>query len=186
MAVLRTQHALKSAAVTLVDTEATVIDIPRPLTLPAEGNTLDHVTRPSSRDEFRAGKAIVTLPAAFQAADVFCRLLRVVKAPNQANPDDTFQQPAPSGAASFQRAALFPTGASQTLGRDIINSGTDDIFPTNGTEFLSLIANLTLRENESLEITLQNSSGGDLGPDRIEVHYDFGLNPDIIGLRAIN
>lgn len=183
MAVLRTQHALKSAAATLVDGAETVIAIPRPLTLPAEDNTLDHVVRPSTRDEFRAGAAFIDLPAAFIAADVFMRELRIVKAPNPSNPPEVFDDVV-SFTSGISQASLFPTGASLAGGRLII-SESGNAFPTNGSELGLLLKNLSVREDESISMTLFNNSGGDLGPLQVEVHYDFGLNPGQLSLRGI-
>jgi len=79
MAVVRQQFAIESNAVAVhADASDEVYTLSRPLTAPAENNTIDFVARPSTRDEFFQGKLFIEANAALAVADVAVRRIEVL------------------------------------------------------------------------------------------------------------
>lgn len=76
---VRTQYAVPSTLASVTDGAVVTFQMDRPRTLPVEGNTLDHVTRPYRRKEFEGGLAVVELNAAAAAATLALRSVEIMK-----------------------------------------------------------------------------------------------------------
>jgi hypothetical protein len=178
MSSIRLTQAVTQVSATLTNGAVTVIDIPRPLTTPAEppyAEGTDHVVRPETRREFEGGNVIVRLPSAFIAANIFLRRASIRRL------TDTAQ-------TGLTEGAFFPTGAStdQEFVRDMVNLPGNTL-PTNAAS--DAVADLlgvevgnspgrsypgvTLMANEFVRLELFNNSGGDI-TDAIEASYKMG------------
>lgn len=173
MSVSARQEVTQSVSTAILNGASALIEVPRPRTLPAGPpavNTKDHVAEnPFNRKEFEGGLAQVFPGANFVAATVF--VTRIAKVDD---PEIAPQDPDSS-------VALFPNGAAQSPEVDVVYSDATGL-PTNGAEAIALLTNLTVRANQSLEITLRNASGGPL-TDVIRAHWEMGRNQADIVLR---
>ena len=79
MAVVREQFAVESALVAShANVTSLAYDINKPITTPAEGNTIDFVARPSVRKEFFQGKAFLQLNTILAVAGVSLRKIEIL------------------------------------------------------------------------------------------------------------
>jgi hypothetical protein len=185
MSVLRTQSLQRTAA-TLVNNAVTMVNLAGP-TSPAEtpyAEGTDHVERLRHNRQNEAGWAVVDLPAAFVAGNVW---LRAVEIWASATPGQTGLAP-----------PLFPTGATPApngaayLKRVVFSTDAND-FATNGAAAQAILGGelgavgdkdvpaLHVRADEFIQLRFGNTSGGDIGPEFIEVKYDLGLAPSDSG-----
>jgi len=75
---VRTQYGVPSALATVNNTAPVAFTVNRPRNLPVERNTIDHVVRPYTRQEFEGGLAVLALNAAAAVADVAVRAVEIM------------------------------------------------------------------------------------------------------------
>jgi len=75
---VRTQYGVPSALATINNTDPVAFTLNRPRTLPVERNTVDHVIRPYTRQEFEGGLCVLELNAACAIADVAVRAIEIM------------------------------------------------------------------------------------------------------------
>jgi len=74
---VRTQYGVPSALAT-VSTAAVAFTVNRPRNLPVERNTIDHVARPYTRQEFEGGLAVMALTALLLTSDHAVRAVEIL------------------------------------------------------------------------------------------------------------
>jgi len=74
---VRTQYGVPSGLQNLSTTPLS-FEVLRPRNLPVERNTIDHVARPYTRQEFEGGLAVMELNAAAGVADVAVRAVEIL------------------------------------------------------------------------------------------------------------
>jgi hypothetical protein len=179
-----TRHqALTQVTADFPNVTATAVDLPRPETTPKEpgyAETVDHVTRPVSLDEFYGGHCIVEMPSTLKLVTVFLRRAEI-----------RTLLPTPQKGVATPANALFPSGAPTASEhvRDLVNV-TGNVFPCNGDAVQDLFGlphttpattvrsfpGVTLREGEYIRLTFYNNSGGALNDQTIRAVYKLGLN----------
>ena len=171
MSVLRNQD-YASVSVTLAAGVAQTVTLPRPRTLPALNDNVDHVLNPSSRRDDEAGRAIINLTQ-FDPATLVRRveILRDAASPFT-------EAPEPAGSAA---EPLFPSGAPAPA---LARIAFDDAVGTasNDANLVAFLANLYVGGGESIRLTLFNV--GVDGPHDIGIYYDLGRNAADIPLRG--
>jgi len=75
---VRTQYGVPSPLVTINNTAPVTATVNRPRNLPVERNTIDHVVRPYTRQEFEGGLAVLELNVASASADVAVRAVEIM------------------------------------------------------------------------------------------------------------
>ena len=75
---VRTQYGVPSALAAVANTGTTAFEVLRPRTLPVERNTVDHVVRPFTRQEFEGGLAVLQLNTLAASADVAVRAVEIL------------------------------------------------------------------------------------------------------------
>lgn len=78
MATVRTQYGVPSALAAVTDAATVAFEVRRPRNLPVERNTIDHVARPYTRQEFEGGLAVMELNAAAAIADIAVRAVEIL------------------------------------------------------------------------------------------------------------
>ena len=151
-----------------------VITLPRPRTLPAMSDNWDHVTDPTQRRDFEAGKCIVSLDLVL-LADLMLTKVEILR-----DADSPFRVgPPPAGSAA---EPLFPNGAPSTTARESMSwSAGVDIGTTPAASIVEYLANLWIGANEYIQMTVVSAAGGAAGS--LNVAYDLGRNSTSIGLR---
>ena len=74
---VRTQYGVPSALAD-VSTTPVAFEVLRPRNLPVERNTIDHVARPFTRQEFEGGLAVLQLNAVLAVADAAVRAVEIL------------------------------------------------------------------------------------------------------------
>ena len=191
--VVQTQM-ITQVTTTIANTVVTTVDIPRPMTTPAEvayAEGTDHVTRPIFIREEEGGHVVIDLPAAFKTSAIYLRRMSIRKLLPTA-------QKGLVGASG----ALMPTGAptDDTFVRDVFNSNGANTLATNDTNALNdLLGNpivgaagtapltyvrsfpgITLRSGEYVRMEFY-TAGGAVGPGTINAVYKMGLNQQDTG-----
>lgn len=75
---VRTQYGVPSALVDVTNSAAIAFTINRPRNLPVERNTVDHVVRPYTRQEFEGGLAVLQLNVILAVADAAVRAVEIM------------------------------------------------------------------------------------------------------------
>ena len=76
---VRTQYGVPSALIaSLADATNGTLTMARPRNLPVERNTIDHVARPYTRQEFEGGLAVLQLNAILAVADAAVRAVEIL------------------------------------------------------------------------------------------------------------
>ena len=181
MAVKRDQDYFV-VAVTLAAGTPLEVTLPRPTTLPAFSDTVDHVAAPAARREDEAGTVLVDVTGL--PAD--SNLLKIEKVRSAASPFTAgVNDPGSTGGITNidQEEPLFPTGASAVT----VNTAFEDatgvrVGATNQVlSAVALLENLSVRSYETIRLTLVSAGGGS---GFLRVTYDLGRNIADIGLQA--
>ena len=168
-----------------------LVTLPRPTTaLPALSNNKDHVIEPMSRNEFRAGRAIVELAGPLDVAALLIKRIELVRgdegfAPNSPNFGGSNQGTNVLGAdvVGPTPGALFPNGSlgvgePEVLFDDAVGVPLGAVIDLNagaGPDSIHrLLANIPIDAHQSIRILFDNT-GGALGADLISTTYDTGL-----------
>ena len=146
---------LVQTAAALPATTITPVTLSRPQAATARTNTFDAVTEPI-RDELRAGRAIVTLPATIAAASVTLTKLELVRY------RDDYGTPAVT--------ELFANGSTGTTTKTLFSGS---ILLNAASPRDDLLQNIYLSANERVVLTINNATGAPI-TGTIDVQYDFG------------
>ncbi|HIE82812.1 MAG TPA: hypothetical protein EYQ00_02740 [Dehalococcoidia bacterium] len=194
----RGQFVELTNGLTLAATASTVVTLARPQTLvPALNNNKDHVIEPASRDEFRAGKAIVSIPSLLWTNAAFLTEVAIVRmaegfAPNSPNFGGSNQGTNVIGVAAVgpTPGALFPTGATGVGEPEVLFSDATGIVgptPAATTAIGALLANLPIGANQQIRLTFR-VPGGAIAPaapnNIISTLYDTGRHASDYALNS--
>ena len=75
---VRTQYGVPSALTDVSNGAAVAFEVLRPRNLPVERNTIDHVARPFTRQEFEGGLAVLELNAILAVVDAAVRAVEIL------------------------------------------------------------------------------------------------------------
>lgn len=75
---VRTQYGVPSALADVSNGAAVAFEVLRPRNLPVERNTIDHVARPFTRQEFEGGLAVMQLNVILAVADAAVRAVEIL------------------------------------------------------------------------------------------------------------
>lgn len=180
-------QALTQVSATWADAVVTTLDIPRPVTTPAEppyAEGTDHVTRPDRLREDEGGNVCIHIPTALMPANIFIRRISIQR-----------MLPTPQKGISGPDGALFPSGAStdQEFVRDVLNMGTGNTLLLSDASVQDLLGvdtaagmprtypGLTLMAGEFVRLEVYNNTGGPVGPATIEAIYRMGRSQSDTG-----
>jgi len=75
---VRTQYGIPSALASVTNAAPVAFEVLRPRNLPVERNTIDHVARPYTRQEFEGGLAVLQLNSVLAVADAAVRAVEII------------------------------------------------------------------------------------------------------------
>lgn len=75
---VRTQYGIPSALANVTNAAAVAFEVLRPRNLPVERNTIDHVARPFTRQEFEGGLAVLQLNSVLAVGDAAVRAVEIL------------------------------------------------------------------------------------------------------------